>query len=334
MKYNKGFAPLILVAIIVGALVIGGGGYYVSKNKNEDKKVINNPDVDIKPKEDISKIPENQDVSSKEDVKKDNKIKNIEITKKIAAKPIDKYLTYYNKQYGYEYKYPKYLFASDDYTYQIGGSRISKDSCDTSLCESLYGIYILDNVNNLIDLKSKLESYYKCDSNSYWLNNYKLGGKLTIELNCSDVPTEYKSNTKIVLATINNNNKAYAVELSNRADDNDLNEFNNLVSSFKFTSSDIIMDNFAKCISNSGAKMYGASWCGACTIQKEMFGLSEKYLPYVECSISGEMGSVSAQYCIDNKIEGYPTWILSNGTRLGGFRELSVLAKETGCVLP
>lgn len=41
MKYNKGFAPLILVAIIVGALVIGGGVYYLGKSKGEDKKVEN-----------------------------------------------------------------------------------------------------------------------------------------------------------------------------------------------------------------------------------------------------------------------------------------------------
>jgi len=46
MKYNKGFAPLILVAIIAGALVIGGGAYYLGKNSNnkevklEEKNVL------------------------------------------------------------------------------------------------------------------------------------------------------------------------------------------------------------------------------------------------------------------------------------------------------
>jgi len=42
MKYNKGFAPLILLAIIVGALVIGGGSYYLGKSKGQDKKVGEN----------------------------------------------------------------------------------------------------------------------------------------------------------------------------------------------------------------------------------------------------------------------------------------------------
>lgn len=46
MKYNKGFATLILVAIIAGALVIGGGAYYLGKNSNnkevklEEKNIL------------------------------------------------------------------------------------------------------------------------------------------------------------------------------------------------------------------------------------------------------------------------------------------------------
>lgn len=46
MKYNKGFASLVLIAIIVGVLVVGGGIYYLSsntiKNKKEVKKEENN----------------------------------------------------------------------------------------------------------------------------------------------------------------------------------------------------------------------------------------------------------------------------------------------------
>lgn len=62
MKYNKGFAPIFLVAIIVGALVIGGGAYYMGKSKGEDKKVeenintSNNKEVD-----DISQQDRNND---------------------------------------------------------------------------------------------------------------------------------------------------------------------------------------------------------------------------------------------------------------------------------
>lgn len=40
MKYNKGFVPMILIAIIVGALIIGGGVYYLGKNKGEENKNV------------------------------------------------------------------------------------------------------------------------------------------------------------------------------------------------------------------------------------------------------------------------------------------------------
>lgn len=41
MKYNKGFTPLVLLAIIAGALIIGGGAYYLGKSSNvENKEVV------------------------------------------------------------------------------------------------------------------------------------------------------------------------------------------------------------------------------------------------------------------------------------------------------
>ena len=51
MKYNKGFAPLILLAIIVGALVVGGGAYYLGKSgakqevKVEENNLPSNPEI-------------------------------------------------------------------------------------------------------------------------------------------------------------------------------------------------------------------------------------------------------------------------------------------------
>lgn len=67
------------------------------------------------------------------------------------------------------------------------------------------------------------------------------------------------------------------------------------------------LDEFAKCINDSGAKFYGAFWCPHCNDQKELFGTSAKLLPYVECSQAS--GSGQLPVCIDKKIEGYPTWI-------------------------
>lgn len=39
MKYNKGFVPILIALIVAGALIIGGGVYYWGKNKGENKKV-------------------------------------------------------------------------------------------------------------------------------------------------------------------------------------------------------------------------------------------------------------------------------------------------------
>lgn len=65
-------------------------------------------------------------------------------------------------------------------------------------------------------------------------------------------------------------------------------------------------DEFAKALTDKGAKFYGAFWCTHCQAQKEAFGSSKKYLPYVECSSPD--GGKQLQVCKDAKIEGYPTW--------------------------
>jgi len=36
-------------------------------------------------------------------------------------------------------------------------------------------------------------------------------------------------------------------------------------------------DDFAECLNQKGAVMYGAYWCGHCKDQKKMFGNSFKY---------------------------------------------------------
>ena len=97
-------------------------------------------------------------------------------------------------------------------------------------------------------------------------------------------------------------------------------------------------DTFAQCLKDKGATFYGAFWCPHCQTQKKMFGSSVKFLPYVECSTAD--ASAQTQICIDKKITGYPTWELSDGTRIpnddpnGGGVKLETLAAKTGCVLP
>lgn len=95
-------------------------------------------------------------------------------------------------------------------------------------------------------------------------------------------------------------------------------------------------DAFAQCIADSGAKMYGAFWCPHCQAQKAMFGKSAKKLPYVECSTPD--GKSQLQVCKDKQIEGYPTWILADGTRIPNESSSGVsfetLAAKTNCQLP
>jgi len=93
----------------------------------------------------------------------------------------------------------------------------------------------------------------------------------------------------------------------------------------KDDSDDTDLDKFAKCLSEKGATMYGAEWCGHCKNQKEMFGASFKYVNYVECPDKPNV-------CIDAGIEGYPTWII-NGLPYAGEQSLERLGELTGCSL-
>ncbi len=92
------------------------------------------------------------------------------------------------------------------------------------------------------------------------------------------------------------------------------------------------LDDFAKCINDSGAKFYGAFWCPHCQDQKAMFGRSVQYLPYIECSTPD--GQNALQVCVDANIKGYPTWEFKDGSRVEGLLELQNLAEKTGCSLP
>lgn len=88
-------------------------------------------------------------------------------------------------------------------------------------------------------------------------------------------------------------------------------------------------DSFAQCLAEKGVVMYGAFWCPHCEAQKLRFGDSFQYMTYVECSLPDRSGQT--QVCIDAKIESYPTWEFSNGSRIEGEIELIGLAKITGC---
>ena len=80
---------------------------------------------------------------------------------------------------------------------------------------------------------------------------------------------------------------------------------------------------FAQCVSESGAVMFGTDWCSHCTEQKELFGEYFELVEYVNCDYNRLL-------CDEAGVRGYPTWII-NGESYPGTKPLETLAGLTGC---
>jgi len=92
-------------------------------------------------------------------------------------------------------------------------------------------------------------------------------------------------------------------------------------------------DQFARCLTQKGIKMYGAYWCPHCTEQKELFGASFKLAPYVECGVPGTTSKLS-DACADAAIKHFPTWQFPPvGERVEGVIPLQDLSFRAGCPL-
>ncbi|OGL66527.1 hypothetical protein A2856_02440 [Candidatus Uhrbacteria bacterium RIFCSPHIGHO2_01_FULL_63_20] len=91
-------------------------------------------------------------------------------------------------------------------------------------------------------------------------------------------------------------------------------------------------DALAQCLTEKGVVMYGAWWCPHCTKQKTLFGTSFSKVNYVECSPGGT--KAMSQQCKDDGIEGYPTWVFPDASRLSGEQTLETLALKAGCESP
>jgi hypothetical protein len=88
-------------------------------------------------------------------------------------------------------------------------------------------------------------------------------------------------------------------------------------------------DQFAKCIASKNARMYGLYWCPHCLEQKEMFGKSFQYVPYVECAIKGSREM--APECKAAHAAHFPSWQFNGGPLVEGVRPLEDLGVQTGC---
>ncbi len=94
------------------------------------------------------------------------------------------------------------------------------------------------------------------------------------------------------------------------------------------------LDDFARCLGQKKAVMYGAFYCDHCKEQKDMFGDSAQYLPYVECVEKGTRKET--EQCKALGIRYTPTWIFEqSGERVDGkVLSLQQLSQKTGCRLP
>ena len=90
-------------------------------------------------------------------------------------------------------------------------------------------------------------------------------------------------------------------------------------------------DGFAKCLSENGAKMYGAYWCKHCESQKEIFSGSWQYVDYIECSLPN---GGQNELCSNAGITAYPTWEFKNGERVQGELSYKQLSQYSGCAIP
>lgn len=91
-----------------------------------------------------------------------------------------------------------------------------------------------------------------------------------------------------------------------------------------------LRQTLAQCLTDNNAVIYNAYWCPHCANQERRFGNAWDTVTQVECAVPGNP-RVMSDACKDAGIEGYPTWVFSDGTRLDGDQELSELAEVAGC---
>jgi len=102
---------------------------------------------------------------------------------------------------------------------------------------------------------------------------------------------------------------------------------------FRHESKPSIYEDFAQCITDSGAIFYGAATCPVCTRQKKLFGKAQSLLPYIECS--QQYGSAeSLAQCAEAGVDATPYWVFPEVEEPEDFMTLEELAMTTGCELP
>ena len=84
------------------------------------------------------------------------------------------------------------------------------------------------------------------------------------------------------------------------------------------------VDNLAECLTEKGVIMAGTDWCPACKAQKNEFGDAFDKINYKNCDYVED-------WCLDNNISGFPTWVFPNGTQYRGVQNPAFLSQIAGC---
>ncbi len=84
------------------------------------------------------------------------------------------------------------------------------------------------------------------------------------------------------------------------------------------------LDALAACLTEKGYSMMGAEWCSACKSQKSIFGDSFALIDYRDCDKDKD-------FCTENQVEYYPTWVAPDGTKIIGVQSPEKLAQMSSC---
>jgi len=80
---------------------------------------------------------------------------------------------------------------------------------------------------------------------------------------------------------------------------------------------------FAKCLSSKEIVMTGTDSCGACQMQKTIFGDAFEFVDYRDCY-------KDSGYCKEQGIEYFPTWIKAD-EKIVGVQSIEQLEALSGC---
>ena len=99
---------------------------------------------------------------------------------------------------------------------------------------------------------------------------------------------------------------------------------------------------FAKALSASGTRFYGAAWCPHCTATKELFEDGADFLPFIE--VTNLDSPVTLNAVGDGTdttlnpsgvpINSFPTWEFPDGSRLEGEQTLATISQRSGVAIP